>query len=127
MSAASTLGQGRVEISRTIAKSMVACTIALLLFPCSQALAQNVLSLRSSSLWSDLQSLDAHDQYVFCAIGPGIQVYDFTDATQPLLISRTLLTRRPCSLDYENGYLYVGLQDSGAVIFDASDPQHLAE
>jgi hypothetical protein len=83
-----------------------------------------VLDYVSSALWSRVQDMIVEDEYVYCAMSAGIQIFDISNANEILSISRLFIQEGTIAIAKRNSKLFVHLRDGGLAIVDISDRFH---
>jgi len=75
-----------------------------------------------STMWGGIYDMVGHGDYLYCAIGNGIQVLDVSDPANPVLAKQVYLNRVAKCLDIRDSLLYVGFQEGYLQVFDVHDP-----
>ncbi|MCK5125187.1 MAG: hypothetical protein KAR42_02930 [candidate division Zixibacteria bacterium] len=114
------------------AKILTICFLALIVLQVPSLAAEQAVTFeyQSTILQNYMRDIRFDGDIGYCSYSNGLKVYDFSDPTNPVLISEFdhgQYKGMAMEFDFYGNYLYLPISNVGILIIDNSDPYNLTE
>jgi hypothetical protein len=90
---------------------------------CSKSVEAQNLEFVSSTLWTDVYSVEVSGNYAYCLYSNGLQILDITNPVSPVIVGSAFFPTNDGALKISGDYAYiVSGSDGHFQIFNISDP-----